>query len=101
MNRRDHWDILADILKCCRLPTNTTRLMCTTNLGFYSFQRHVNILKREGFIKEVYVKGKQRLYVRTAKAQDFIRAYGAMVATFYDMPTLAVDYLLPIHLKTV
>lgn len=101
MDRRGSWDIYASILKSCRLPTNTTRLMCKANLGFYTFQRRMDILEREGFIRELPRKGKTRLYVRTAKAQDFIRAYGAMVATFYNIPILTVDYLLPTPLKTV
>lgn len=73
MNRRQRWDIWAELLTVALKSAGKTKLMYQGNLGHTAFEKHLQALTGMGFLEE---KGNpQRFFKTTQKGKEWLRYY--------------------------
>jgi predicted transcriptional regulator len=70
--KRDHLEIMAEILSLCKQPQTKTRVMYGTNLSYKMLQRYLSELQSRGFLEVHHSLTK---YVASRKGLNFLEKW--------------------------
>lgn len=105
-NRRNHLQVLSDILELCRTPQAKTCILRNTNTSFKLLETYLLQLQTSGLIE---LQAKIRRYATTSEGQRFVDTWAYLKAMLYpeELPrtkgknfTLYSNNLSSIPLKT-
>lgn len=68
--RRSYFEIIADILKLCRIKANKTRILYQVNLNYILLQKYLNLLMDKGLLE--VDEDRRKWYTTTDKGEDFL-----------------------------
>ena len=79
-NRRNHYQILADILELCEKPQAKTCILRTTNTTYKLLENYLLQLQQAGLVQR---KSETKKYLTTKDGQKFIDAWVNLNAMIY------------------
>ncbi len=95
-NRRNHLQVLYDILELCEMPQAKTRILRNTNTSFKLLESYLLQLQTSDFLE---LQPKIKKYVTTEEGQKFIDAWIMLKTMLYpqEVPVLSRNKKCTIH----
>lgn len=84
-SRRNHFQVLSDILELCRAPQAKTCILRTTNTSFKLLETYLLQLQTSGLLE---LQAKTRKYLTTLQGQRFIEAWNYLKELIYPQEPL-------------
>ncbi len=95
-NRRNHLQVLYDILELCKMPQAKTYILRNTNTSFKLLESYLLQLQTSDFLE---LQPKIKKYVTTEEGQKFIDAWIMLKTMLYpqEVPVLSRNKKCTIH----
>jgi predicted transcriptional regulator len=95
-NRRNHLQVLYDILELCQMPQAKTYILRNTNTSFKLLESYLLQLQTSDFLE---LQPKTKKYVTTEEGQKFIDAWIMLKTMLYpqEVPVLSRNKKCTIH----
>ncbi len=83
-NRRNHLQVLSDILELCRMPQAKTCILRSTNTSFKLLEMYLLQLRTSGLLE---LQEKTTKYITTEEGQRFIQEWVNLKSMLYPQAT--------------